>query len=96
MQPGEPVDLILSALLDRPSWMDIAACRGSGVDFVPKAPRGTNGPTPAQEAALAVCRGCLVVEECLAYALEGGEAGVWGGTTEAERRQLRQGAAGAA
>jgi WhiB family redox-sensing transcriptional regulator len=89
MQPGEPGDLILGALLDRPSWMDIAACRGSGVDFVPKAPR-PGRTSPAEEAALAVCRRCLVVDECLAFALEHGEAGVWGGTTEGERREMRR------
>ena len=38
-----------------------------------------------------MCRSCPVVEECLAYALETNqEAGVWGGTSEEERRRLRR------
>jgi WhiB family redox-sensing transcriptional regulator len=91
MQPGEPGDLILGALLDRPSWMDIAACRGSPVDFVPPPPR-PGRTSAAEEEALAVCRLCPVVDECLAFALEHGETGVWGGTTEAQRREMRRAA----
>jgi len=43
----------------------------------------------AQRAAKAVCKGCPVVAECLADALDNGtEFGVWGGMTERERRAL--------
>jgi WhiB family redox-sensing transcriptional regulator len=91
MQPGEPGDLILGALLDRPSWMALGACRGAGVEFVPPPPR-PGRTSAAEEAALAVCQRCPVIEECLAFALEHGEAGVWGGTTEAERREMRRAA----
>jgi WhiB family redox-sensing transcriptional regulator len=42
-------------------------------------------------AAKAVCARCPVVHECLSWALETGQdAGVWGGLTEEERRQLRR------
>lgn len=34
-----------------------------------------------------VCAGCPVQADCLAYALAGGEHGVWGGTTDDERRR---------
>jgi WhiB family transcriptional regulator, redox-sensing transcriptional regulator len=41
--------------------------------------------------AKAICRGCFVRPECLEYALETGiEEGIWGGTTERERRLLRR------
>lgn len=40
------------------------------------------------EAAKAVCRGCALREACLEEAVTNGEEGVWGATTEAERRQL--------
>ncbi len=41
--------------------------------------------------ALRVCEGCPVREECLEWALvTGASYGVWGGTTEEERRQLRR------
>jgi WhiB family redox-sensing transcriptional regulator len=38
-----------------------------------------------------VCRGCVVREECLEYALSNGEKfGIWGGMSERERRRLRR------
>jgi WhiB family redox-sensing transcriptional regulator len=40
--------------------------------------------------ALRICAGCPVSEECLAWAVATRATyGVWGGTTEEERRQLR-------
>jgi len=40
-------------------------------------------------AALRLCLACEVQPECLAYALDAGERfGVWGGTTERQRRRL--------
>ena len=35
-----------------------------------------------------ICGGCEHVAPCLAYALENREPGVWGGTSESERRQI--------
>jgi WhiB family transcriptional regulator, redox-sensing transcriptional regulator len=44
----------------------------------------------SSEAAAELCRGCGFVASCLAYAVENRElSGVWGGTTEGERRRLR-------
>jgi WhiB family redox-sensing transcriptional regulator len=44
----------------------------------------------AEQAAKAVCSRCLVRADCLRWALERHErAGVWGGLTYAERKQLR-------
>jgi WhiB family transcriptional regulator, redox-sensing transcriptional regulator len=38
-----------------------------------------------------ICARCPVKAECLAYALEKGEAfGIWGGTSEKERRELQR------
>ena len=55
-------------------------------------PVGTSGPALAQTAdAKAVCRRCPVLTECLGWALESGQDfGVWGGTSEDERRALRR------
>lgn len=37
------------------------------------------------------CAQCPIVNQCLEYALEAGEAhGIWGGTTPTERRQLKR------
>jgi WhiB family redox-sensing transcriptional regulator len=71
-------------------WRDQAAC----LDEDPEVffPVGTTGPAIEQTArAKAVCAGCEVRHECLAWALDMGQAhGVWGGTDENERRMMRR------
>jgi WhiB family redox-sensing transcriptional regulator len=70
-------------------WRDQAACRDVDPDLF--FPIGTAGPSLRQiEEAKQVCRACPVCGPCLRWALERGEnAGVWGGTTEDERRKVR-------
>ena len=46
------------------------------------------GETQAARAAKRVCGNCEVTNECLRYALAHDEQGVWGGTTESERRTI--------
>jgi WhiB family redox-sensing transcriptional regulator len=76
--------------LSMSEWRERAACRDVDPElFLPI------GHGPAAEAqiaeAKAVCARCPVVQECLAWALETGQdAGVWGGLTEDERRELRR------
>jgi WhiB family redox-sensing transcriptional regulator len=55
-------------------------------------PIGNTGPAiPQIEKALAVCRRCEVVEECLRFALDTNQdAGVWGGLSEDTRRALKR------
>ncbi|MDQ3502258.1 MAG: WhiB family transcriptional regulator, partial [Actinomycetota bacterium] len=55
-------------------------------------PIGTTGPAATHiEQAKIVCRRCPVIEPCLDWALETGqEAGVWGATSENDRRLLRR------
>lgn len=69
-------------------WKNQAACRGYPDDlFFPI------GDTDEEQiaTALAVCQSCRVTEQCLEYALESNQrAGIWGGTTEKERRSLRR------
>jgi WhiB family transcriptional regulator, redox-sensing transcriptional regulator len=71
-------------------WVHRAKCRD--VDPELFFPVGTTGPAAAQiEAAKAVCLQCSVREECLEWALATGQdAGVWGGTSEEERRSIRR------
>lgn len=65
------------------AWVRRAACRGMDpAIFFPLTDEEA-------EQALAVCRGCSVRQECLEYALAAKERyGVWGGTTERERRRI--------
>lgn len=64
-------------------WATRAACRGfDSAIFFP----GQDGNA---EPALRVCESCPVEEDCLQYALETRQRyGVWGGTTERQRRRI--------
>ncbi len=77
---AEPGDLFAS-----PAFMDLGSCRGVDPDiFFPD--RGES-LSPAK----AICAECIVRDECLEYALDNRERfGVWGGTSERERRRLRR------
>ena len=71
-------------------WRHHAACRD--VDPELFFPIGNTGPALLQiEEAKYVCRRCPVSESCLRWALDSGQdAGVWGGTSEDERRALKR------
>ena len=71
-------------------WWSLAACRHVSPDLF--FPISATGPARAQGArAKAVCARCPVRRDCLRYALAAGPVqGVWGGTSEEERRLLRQ------
>ncbi len=81
---------ILELTLERDDWRDFAACRDTDPDLF--FPVGTTGPAIEQiENAKAVCRQCDVQSLCLEYALSTNQdSGVWGGTSEEERRKLRK------
>ena len=70
-------------------WRDRAACLGmDGELFFPGKEDGSNTDNAA---AKEVCEGCPVRHDCLEYALEAREKyGIWGGTSERERRDLRR------
>ena len=75
---------------DIEQWRDRALCRNTDPDLF--FPVGTTGPALDQiEAAKAVCRQCDALPQCLEFALATNqESGVWGGTSEEERRKLRK------
>ena len=66
-------------------WQENANCLGVDPDlFFPERGASTR---EAKE----VCRGCVVREDCLEYALVHGEKfGIWGGMSERERRRIRR------
>ncbi len=75
---------------DSGDWRRVAACRHTEPDLF--FPVGTTGPAIDQiETAKRVCRTCEAQEPCLDFALATNqESGVWGGTSEEERRKLRK------
>ncbi len=66
-------------------WQDEANCLGLDPDlFFPERGEST-------DEAKAVCASCTVREQCLKYALDTGQKhGIWGGTSERERRRIRR------
>lgn len=83
---GVPVDIV-SLLYGRQErdWQSRANCMGVDPDlFFPERGASTR---EAKE----VCRGCVVRENCLEFALANGEKfGIWGGLSERERRRVRR------
>jgi WhiB family redox-sensing transcriptional regulator len=81
-------NLTLAAENDR--WRSVASCRDTSPDLF--FPVGTTGPALEQiAAAKAVCTECPVQEPCLEFALmTNQDSGIWGGTSEEERRKLRK------
>ena len=71
-------------------WRNGAACRDTDPDLF--FPVGTTGAAVDQiAAAKAVCDVCSAKESCLQFAIENNQdSGVWGGTSEDERRKLRR------
>ena len=80
---GRGIDLLAAPITEERPWVVFSACRDQDSDlFFPE--------TKAQERnALAICSICPVQTECLEYAFEADiRFGVWGGTTEKQRRRL--------
>ncbi len=78
---------IVSLLYGQPQldWHAKANC--TGVDPELFFPERGESPREAKQ----VCRGCVVREDCLAFALRTGERfGIWGGMSERERRLYRR------
>ncbi len=80
-RPDDPIDT---------SWRDTASCRDTDPDLF--FPIGTTGMAITQiDEAKAVCMSCKAQTQCLEFALRANQdTGVWGGTSEEERRQLRR------
>jgi WhiB family redox-sensing transcriptional regulator len=75
---------------DSDEWRERAACRDVSPDIF--FPIGSTGPAVEQiEEAKAICRPCEARLRCLEFAIvTNQEAGIWGGTSEEERRRLRK------
>ena len=75
-------------------WRQHAICRDTDPELF--FPVGTTGYALVQiDRAKQVCNECPVKDECLDYALETNQdSGIWGGTSEEERRSIRRRLAG--
>jgi WhiB family transcriptional regulator, redox-sensing transcriptional regulator len=75
---------------DPDGWAAQGACRHSDPELF--FPVSSAGPAAGQVArAKMVCADCPVKPQCLEFALQSGQDfGVWGGTTESERRAMRR------
>jgi WhiB family redox-sensing transcriptional regulator len=81
--PGLGEGLLLPSLPE-------ALCKGADTEMWFPAVQGRNAARAAN-AAKEVCAACPVRKACLEWALTAGEAeGVWGGTTAAERAEIRR------
>jgi len=78
----------MSRIMD---W-ELAACRDPDPElFFPLTAHRPGSAQPAE--GKAVCGGCPLQRGCLQWAMDTGqEAGVWGGTSEDERRAMRRAA----
>ena len=72
----------------REEWLDAGVCRNEDPELF--FPITSSGPSARQiDAAKAICQRCGVQDQCLHYALESSQNyGVWGGTSEEERRRM--------
>ena len=77
----------LQDFLRRPPWMGLAACAGQPIElFFPH--RGVRPATMAR--AKEICSDCPTRAQCLDYASADSDImGLWGGTSERERRTAR-------
>jgi WhiB family transcriptional regulator, redox-sensing transcriptional regulator len=75
--------------MEHEDWRDDGACLHADPDLF--FPVSATGPALRQvDEAKRICRACPVQAPCLAWALrQGVSSGVWGGTTEEERRAIR-------
>jgi predicted RecB family nuclease len=69
------------------TWKSYGACRNleDRSVFFPDPKLGHRAAEPAKR----ICASCFVRAQCLDAALEHHEMGVWGGTTEKERRMIQ-------
>lgn len=80
----------LSICNEDDAWRDRASCSSTSPELF--FPIGTTGLALDQiKTARSVCATCEVQTECLEFALmTNQDTGVWGGTSEEERRKLRK------
>jgi WhiB family redox-sensing transcriptional regulator len=65
-------------------WKALGNCRGEDPNsFYPENNRW------AEQERKKICRGCPVFAQCMDHAIRYDELGIWGGTTDRERRKIK-------
>jgi WhiB family redox-sensing transcriptional regulator len=74
--------------VEYPEWQGTPNCRGVDSEefFVPEG----SGTYRDVNMLKKVCNNCEVKQQCLEYSLKHGVFGYWGGTTEHQRKVLRE------
>jgi WhiB family redox-sensing transcriptional regulator len=72
-------------------WMARSVCGGQDLElfFGPDGERQVDREV-REVYATQVCFGCPVIKDCFEYAMERKESGVWGGSTDDERKSVRR------
>ena len=72
---------------DPTSWATDANCTDTPLHWwFPE----TNGRNRTTRQALNLCRTCTVATDCLRWAVFNNETGIWGGTNDKQRRDIRR------
>ena len=76
-------------VMEEEEWLSQANCKNADIhDFFIL--RGDHHQREKRNRAYGICRACPVKMQCLDYAIVNGETGIWGGTTERERRWMKR------
>lgn len=67
------------------TWTEKAACKGLSHIFYSDFSERPISRLKRENAAIAICQTCPVIQECRQYAHANPEYGVWGGETEEQR-----------
>ena len=72
---------------DYPVWTDTPACTGIDVEMFFT---DDNLRYSDLQGVIKICNTCPVIQQCFDYAIKYNVNGVWGGTSEAQRRAYRK------
>lgn len=71
-------------ILKSEEWMNSAVCASADPEeWFPE--KGVSA-----HKAKSICATCPVIDECLQFALDHNETGIWGGTSSRERRRMQK------
>lgn len=73
-----------------PEWMLEGACRDIPREELDRIFFALETDVSSAEKAKEICAACPVKQTCLEYALGRQDIGIWGGTTNEERKEIRR------